>query len=74
MAPNIAGWLFTYHVTLLGKVSIAEALRRHPLDGKLDHLSTAGVLSEVVLLKHVLRQTKVSDLDQEMCVNPNKVC
>ena len=61
----------TYNITLLREVSVTEALWSHPLDGQFDDLSTATVLSEVVPLKHILRQTKVCDLDQEVCVNPS---
>ena len=63
----------TYNITLLREVSVTEALWSHPLDGQFDHLSTAAVLSEVVPLKHILRQTKVCDLDQEVSVNPSIV-
>ena len=57
-----------YHIALLREVSVTEALWSHPLDRQLDGLPS--VLSEVVLLKHILGQTKISDLDQEMFINP----
>ena len=62
----------TYNITLLREVSVTEALWSHPLDRQFDHFSTAAVLSEVVPLKHILRQTKVRDLDQEVSVNPRE--
>ena len=57
-----------YHVTLLREVSITEALWSHPLDRQLDSLPT--VLSEVVLLKYILRETKIGNLYPEMFINP----
>ena len=59
-----------YHIALLREVSVTEALWSHPLDWQFHSLPTPTSLSEVVLLKHVLRQTKVCDLDHEMGIDP----
>ena len=74
----LSGWLaipllllFTYHVTFLREMAITETLWSHPLDWQFNHFPTSS-LPEVVLLKHILWQTKVSDFDQKVWVNPRE--
>ena len=64
--------LYTYHIALLREVSVIEALWSHPLDWQFHPLPMALFLPVVVPLKHILRQTEIWDLDQEMCIDPNR--
>ena len=58
----------TYHVTLLGKESIMQALCRHPLVWQSDTRLLA--LSKVVSGIDILCQSKVSHLQVTLIVQP----
>ena len=50
-------------------MAIFKALWSHPLNWKPDSLLTA-TLPIVIAKKNILRETKVSDLDHEVSINP----
>ena len=65
----IPGQTLPYHIRFLREDPIADALRSHPFDGQFD--SSLLVLSEVILSYiNTLRESKVSNFDDEININP----